>query len=551
MHDLYFWADTFFHNVDFYGVVFAKNADFLSSTFINAANFSKAIFSQSVSFGGTSFSTETTAPDSSDLEYIMWPSRFSRNETIYENNLINPAANFSDAHFNRVRFYNVHFFHNADFHKSIFLKEADFENDSFLHDVDFSGTFFLKDACFGQSIFLHQASFARATLSNADFSQCSFLNDANFWSSTFILSTNFDQTNFSRGANFIHTIFTGDVHFSNTIFSEHVDFLGATFFHKVSFENIELKDSARIDFQDAILPDTIDFSYSLYIPHDIDLTVASLDSLFNRSTIAIYLSFPPHIINTDSLYSIRPSYLYGFFFPVKKNVNGAPYKSYYRDTIFRNTSVTMLNGIPTLKRSCIIQKKIPDKIHYINLYKSDVSKFHIDYAHFKLLFYDPQTMKSIPKDERIALYEQVLKNFKDRGQKDSYEILDKEYQGYKWGTCQWYTKWFGLIDRWWWDYGYEKWWVFLWTIGFLSLFTLITFSKLEKLQNGVYTIEIVSLNSKRRLWQSFLYTVSIFFPLSLKRKNIKSAGKGLVYIVVVYLAGLLCVAYIANFVIQK
>ncbi|MFP9098557.1 hypothetical protein ACLI09_05830 [Flavobacterium sp. RHBU_24] len=67
------------------------------------------------------------------------------------------------------------------------------------------------------------------------------------------------------------------------------------------------------------------------------------------------------------------------------------------------------------------------KKHKTNLYKSDISKFHIDYQHFYLdtLYLDAlDKTKTIPKDEMMGIYESLLNNFKTRGQQDSYELLD-------------------------------------------------------------------------------------------------------------------------------
>jgi hypothetical protein len=59
-------------------------------------------------------------------------------------------------------------------------------------------------------------------------------------------------------------------------------------------------------------------------------------------------------------------------------------------------------------------------------------------------------------------------------------------------------------------------------------------------------------NSAERLWYSFIYTANIFFPVFLKVENLKYKNKlATLYVMVVYAAGLICIGYIANFVIQK
>ena len=55
-----------------------------------------------------------------------------------------------------------------------------------------------------------------------------------------------------------------------------------------------------------------------------------------------------------------------------------------------------------------------------------------------------------------------------------------------------------------------------------------------------------------RLWYSFVYTTNIFFRFTLNMDELKySQKKGVIYLLLVYLIGIICIAYLANFVIQK
>jgi len=55
-----------------------------------------------------------------------------------------------------------------------------------------------------------------------------------------------------------------------------------------------------------------------------------------------------------------------------------------------------------------------------------------------------------------------------------------------------------------------------------------------------------------RWWYSFIYTASIFFRLTLKLDNLKYTDKRwTAYVMLVYLIGVVCLAYMANFVLQK
>jgi hypothetical protein len=55
-----------------------------------------------------------------------------------------------------------------------------------------------------------------------------------------------------------------------------------------------------------------------------------------------------------------------------------------------------------------------------------------------------------------------------------------------------------------------------------------------------------------RIWYSLMFTSTVFFLLTLKIENIYFKEKrGTFYLFIVYTSGLLCLAYIANFVLQK
>jgi hypothetical protein len=194
--------------------------------------------------------------------------------------------------------------------------------------------------------------------------------------------------------------------------------------------------------------------------------------------------------------------------------------------------------------------------HNIFLYQTDVSKLHFNYKFFNLIFEDNMHKTHILEDERIAMYESVLKNFKDRGQLESYRLLDLEYQKYKWGKP--YFHWLWWLPFIWWNYGYTKELIFLWTIGLLLVFTFINYFCLEYLNEKVYKVDFNSAMPKsgpsilRKLWHSFLYTSSIFFRLNLKSENFKfNRAWYAAYILIINILGIICMAYLANYVIQK
>ena len=301
----------------------------------------------------------------------------------------------------------------------------------------------------------------------------------------------FFASQFHKEAIFKADTFENKTFFWFIYFDSTVDFSKTKFYNTVSFDSIFTKPTTTFLFKNAILPDTICFVDILNISNEIDLTAAN----FNDSS-RIELS--------------------------TKN-----YKENRR--------------------------------HIVYFANSDLSKFHIDYTHFKLLLTDPFKQKKHTSDEAKVIYEGLLKNFKDHGQYDSYELLDIEYHDYLNGTWK--------FLRWWNCYGYHKEWVFYWIAIFLIFFTLFTFNGIDRLTRTVYSIENIpdlapivtykkSVNKyrlyRRRLWYSFTYTATIFFLLSLKVEKIKFKNKrGVLYLMLIYLAGILCLAYMANYIIQK
>jgi hypothetical protein len=163
---------------------------------------------------------------------------------------------------------------------------------------------------------------------------------------------------------------------------------------------------------------------------------------------------------------------------------------------------------------------------------------------------------SLSVDQITSIYQQVLKNFEANGQKESYETLDIGYQDFKNG---WFT-----IPHIWNCYGYHKEWIFYWSFGFILLFTFITSWLLDWL-NGRHKVEPVYHLSNipvvlkhktrlwffRRLWYSLMYTSTIFFLLTIKVDKLNFKKGLVVYILIVYAVGVLCLAYMANFVLQK
>ncbi len=321
----------------------------------------------------------------------------------------------------------------------------------------------------------------------ASFSSANFNEGTELIGATFKDYCDFTSATFTKGVDFTGVKFRHQTDFSGSNFLGSVDFSEAEFNGKTSFNNLQFSPATELIFAGSYLPDTIDFSY-----------------------------------NTQKI----PS---GIDLTVAK---------------FRDSGLVI------------------EKPHFVILYKTDISQFHLDYIHFRLLVPDsirsPDDMikRKVSDDEKESMYEGLLNNFNLHGQKESYRKLDIEYRRFKFYK-KWWTKPFYWIDLLWWNFGYNKELVFLWTIFFIILYSAINFPRLEYLNNNVYTVDRIPedyshITGTRRFWYSFVYTAVLFFKFTLNTEKLKFNHIGAtVYILAIYTSGLVCLAYMANFIIQK
>jgi hypothetical protein len=354
-----------------------------------------------------------------------------------------------------------------------------------------------------------------------------FQNSVNFKKSTFHDSTDFSNAIFLSNADFSGAIFKKNSEFKSVIFKKPANFLFSRFLDSVGFSSTHFIDSAIFtssSFYDQVYFDGCRFEKTLMFK-DVN-------------------TFPQTRFHFDN--AVLPDTIYFAYNPSVSNI----------------VDLSLANFLDSIK---ILKKG--DKPILISFYKSDISKFRLDYYHFKLLLIHPKTHHPLPSDEVKTIYEGLLKNFKDNGQMDSYELLDIEYHDYVNGYFS--------IPHFWNCYGYHKEWIFIWIILFISVFTVLTFRNLDVLMNTVYKIEAIpdpkplreikrivpsnhkQMKHKRKLlnerwWYSLIYTSSIFFLLSLKFDHIKFNNRsGLLYILLLYSLGILSLGYVANFIFQK
>jgi uncharacterized protein YjbI with pentapeptide repeats len=411
---------------------------------------------------------------------------FAQDERIPPNYIpLLPDSNYCNHIFNnKIDFLNATFANDANFSQATFNYHHD---DSV--DVEFKRTFFLKDA-----------NFHRATFFNSS--------DVCFGAATFGGLARFDSVNFTGYAGFWYANFNSTADFQHVNFThkDGVDFESANFNKNADFSEAKMRNASfnSASFSGAIIFDNAQF-----------LSYAGFRSISNTLTNKTDISFrnaqlPDTLDFSDN--RIIPTVI--------------------------DLSIANFDSFP----------ENSDRKINIFLYRSDIAKFHFDYLHFRLLFIDPTIKNSLCSDECCALYEQVLKNFKDRGQTASYEKLDIEYRDYQRSLFWW-------LSKAWWNYGYSKGRVFVWTLALILLFAMINYLSSNYLNKEVYSLPNIPtspISHAFRFWYSLVYIVIIFFSFSLKpdKINFQKIG-GVFYLFFIYISGLICLAYMANFVLQK
>lgn len=419
----------------------------------------------------------------------------------------------------RVHFWDCGFHGAVDFRADTFKDEASFFRTRFYYRTNFSQQ---KANC----VFESKSDFRlTAFYDGANFEAAEYKGEADFLLSNFNNNTDFSQAHFKKDVNFNSIHSNNFLNFSQAFFGGKVDFTNAKISGRISFTSMHLGDSAQLIFDQTILPDTLNFSGVTKIPTLIDLTSARYDS------VAAY--------------------------------------DYLRHVYYLK------------KRTLPIE---------LSLWNTDVSKLKFDYQ----LFHVSLPNSRIYHEDISGMCEQLLKNFKDNGYTNSYEKLDIQYQRYKYTWIAWESETRYLpIPLWvvpfiWWRFGYSKWFIFPWILFFISIFTLITFYKFDSLNGEVYKVfdfsspspaparrfkfiggarreELIEILGEypppppprvlaryEKLWYAFLYTSSIFFRLTLKEDRFDfDRKKGVAYIILIYAVGVICLGYLANFVIQR
>jgi hypothetical protein len=364
----------------------------------------------------------------------------------------------------------------------------------FHRPINFTRTTFDSSVIFFFTQFKSPADFGSTKFRGiAHFHWVAFDSSVNFSFAEFDSTADFGITKFKGTANFLGATFDSSISFLHAEFDSTVNFFGTKFEGMAHFDLTKFKGKA--DFGEAHFGGDVTFSNAI-LPDTLDFRRVKDIS----REIDFTLSWPP------------------------------------------------LSG-----RKC-----------HIALAGANISKIKLNMALFTLWF--PKDIY-ISYDGQLSVYESVLKKLKDDGLMESYQILDIEYRQLKYwhkGGVSWYIV--NTSQKWWWNYGYSKEHVFLWAIGFWFLFSFVNLGLYRRLSESVYTIaflekmeESVSAGVRKRLFYFFqvvTYTAIVFFGLKMdvgkfKKGVVREHPWLFVYLMLVYVLGLVCLGFIVNIIFTR
>ena len=534
--------------------------------------FTISVFAQKNSKDTTITFFDECMPFLKSYPFVYGDLKYSNNDKEYKQDFsFNPmsfdstsVANFYRAIFDGSAFFGgINFHCRAVFNSAHFYKDASFPGAKFNYEVVFKDAHFYGEAAFMGANFHDQVVFYDTHFYKvANFRRAKFNYEANFRDSTFNYYADF------RGATFNHTNFSF-AKFNQTANFRDATFIGGCDFFYSRFKNVldltKLKntDTATLNFYNARLPHLIDLLGNPNLK--IDFTEANFDSTLLYTTAHGWHYINLHNANLTKIKFDYQHFKACFFsgtpvgsdFPFNFKYNSDSYLLTYKKD-GKKIAINSKYGLDTIANNDAAVKILlndEDVQHYLKqIFPSaklsdPVITIFLNYCIDELEF-----PKALSADEEQAAYEQILKNFKDNGQNDSYEALDIEYRDFKNGSF--------ILPHIWNLYGYRREWVFYWALAFLVLFTISTTFLIGKLnkptdQGGVYHMENLSIDPAterwyNRLWYAFMYTSTLFFVLKVDVGKLNFKKKwGVFYIILIYSFGVLCLGYMANFVLQK
>jgi len=389
---------------------------------------------------------------------------------------------------------------------------VDFSLSTIQGNAWFLGSEFKKNADFAGVTFLKKSSFEWTVFHEiADFTYTKYYGEASFYSSRFLKEVKFYKAAFFKYASFKTTIFNKTVDFSESVFYKSANFQRTIFNGDTLFSGAEFDQVA--EFESAVFKKAVDFSQATFGQK------ADFSRVEFLGPISFYHTILPLYLNLSEVHT--------------------------NDTIDLTLVLRNSSG--------------PSKINILN---TDVSKIKLRYSMFQLYF-----PEGTLRDNIDFSYRTLLVSLKQNGYNIGYKKLATEFAEYSYLRDNHYI--LNAIDKYWWNYGFDKQRIFTWVLRIILFFSIINCIFYDWLVKNAFEVNYMKHirpnDSLRKNWitlfiynfpYAFLYTLNIFFgwfigffkvnPDQFKSKNYFVN----LYLLVIILTGLVCVFFIFNSVIR-
>ena len=295
---------------------------------------------------------------------------------------------------------------------------------------------------------------------------------------------------------------------------------------------------------------------------------------FGNNNLKTHISFSQDSILGPVIFSQQHIYKGGkvFFFNCYINTSIDIYSTgldavFSKCTFGPNTSLNI--AVDTLS---LIDCEVPQKSLSLNCYSDPSSRTvlinrrtsfeNIDFNYLGNFQLCTDSMAT-SEEGFTSTYENMLASLKNRDKKKSYQKLDIEYKQ------KTYSPFWNTVHYYWWNYGYNKEWVFYWTFSLLGIFYLFNLFCWRWIENlypilklhrnkvtrskklSVQKISTRALNFIRYLVTVLIYTFFIFFSLRINFEKLRYTKTWfLVVFFIQYCSGLWCLFFIGNYLLH-
>lgn len=363
---------------------------------------------------------------------------------------------------------------------------------------------------------------------NLDFNNLTFKGKVILHRATFQKKIYFLNAKFEKDSVFTYITCKGAVYFVNVFFESDVSFYRSLFEEETTFDCVE--------FHKNVIFNQARFGQNTYFSKN----------WFNHQTDFSYTRFA-----VDKILDFTDSRFYGVILFYKTSFPG--------ETIFNNVFIYKEIDLTS------IDDKSSADICYIDLYGATIDKTKLSYEKFRVYFDDA---KDLSFDQKNHVYLKLLSKQKNDGFVNSHKKLDLEYRKFYHFHGSIIKKIMYHIKKIWWNFGYNKERIFIIAMILLLVFSFINYWKFGYLikvypvDNIKKIIEKRDKKSKKNFFRrilsavkyftlAFYFTGSIFFGLKMPIGKFDfSKPMGVAYILFINLSGLICAAYMFNFIIS-